>query len=322
VALRIMKSNLPNTRHLATGPTPGLANQGPEKDVRGVSNKKKQNKKAQDDKQPSIPDLPELNGHSYFDTHTHLDQILPRFKVGLDAFPEFSKEYFKNGFDGCVTVSADNNSIQPVRRLLEFDGVYAAFGMHPHVAQKYADEVERELVEAMTLPKTLAWGEIGLDYHYNLSQPEKQREVFARQLQMAVHHGKPLVIHTREAEEDTLRIMKEHVPKDWRVHVHCFTSSLKMAQELLQEWPNLFIGFTGVITFGSSDLADVVRQVPQERFLLETDGPYMTPTPFRGKVCHSGHIPFVAKRVAELKGLPLSDVLKAARENTRRMYGV
>jgi TatD DNase family protein len=133
--------------------------------------------------------------------------------------------------------------------------------------------VEKELAEAMALPKTLAWGEIGLDYHYNLSDPEKQKEVFARQLQMAVQLGKPLVIHTREAEDgtlcstshpppplcgfhladttlgahtDTLKLMKEHVPKGWRVHVHCFTSSLDMAKSLLADWPNLFIGYTGV----------------------------------------------------------------------------
>ncbi|ELR12394.1 hydrolase, TatD family protein [Acanthamoeba castellanii str. Neff] len=256
----------------------------------------------------------------YFDTHTHLDQILPRFKVELEGFPAFRGEYFRNGFGGCVTVSADVGSIEPVRQLLHFDDVYAAFGIHPHVT--YTDEVERELVEAMALPKTLAWGEIGLDYHYNLSDPATQRQVFARQIQLAVQHNKPLVIHTREAEEDTLKIMKEHVPKEWRVHVHCFTSSLDMAKSLLDEWPNLFIGYTGVITFGASDLSEVVRHVPLERILLETDGPYMTPAPYRGKVCHSGHVPFIAKKVGELKGMPLAQVLQAARDNTRRMYGV
>lgn len=196
-------------------------------------------------------------------------------------------------------------------------------------AQTYTDEVEKELVEAMGLPKTLAWGEIGLDYHYNLSDPEKQREVFARQIQLAVQHNKPLVIHTREAEEGAHHVracgwlssgdsprMHRHISDNEAacakglagarplLHVvpgHGQVASQRMAQPLHRlhwgsspsrpaksttelEGVRLYLKLTippQVITFGSGELTEVVRHVPLERILLETDGPYMTPAPFR-----------------------------------------
>eukprot|EP01089_Gocevia_fonbrunei_P020449 TRINITY_DN7633_c0_g1_i2.p1 TRINITY_DN7633_c0_g1~~TRINITY_DN7633_c0_g1_i2.p1 ORF type:complete len:194 (+),score=29.73 TRINITY_DN7633_c0_g1_i2:41-583(+) len=175
----------------------------------------------------------------------------------------------------------------------------------------------------MSNAKVVAWGEIGLDYHYDLSDRETQKKVFSQQISKAIELKKPLVIHTREAEEDTYTIMKELVPKDWNIHIHCFTSSKPFAEKLLSEWDNLFIGFTGVITFGTAqNVRDVCKIVPLDRFLLETDGPYMAPTPFRGKTCHSGHIPYIAKKIAEVKEIPIEKVFEEALKNTKRMYGI
>jgi len=265
----------------------------------------------------------------YWDAHIHIEYVLEKLKVPLHDFLTWRDEHFKDGFEGCITVCCESKSIVPVTKLLELENdaehpkLYAAFGMHPHNAKEYTDQLEDQLVAAMSLPRSVAWGECGLDYHYNFSPPEKQKEVFARQLQKAVQLGKPIVIHTREAEEDTLQIMRQCVPADWRVHAHCFTSSTRMAETLLREWSNLYIGFTGVITFGNAQgVREACEAVSLNRILLETDGPFMAPAPHRGKVCHSGYIPLIAKKVSEVKKVSVEEVLTVTRENTKAMYGV
>ena len=151
---------------------------------------------------------------------------------------------------------------------------------------------------------------------------EVQWEVFIAQMKMATELDTALVVHTREAEEDTLRLMREHLPRDARVHVHCFTSSLHLARELLESFPNLCIGFTGVVTFKNApEVREVVAATPLDRILLETDGPYMAPVPHRGEPAHPGHVPHIATKIAEVKGCTVEDVFRAARENTRRVYG-
>ena len=150
-----------------------------------------------------------------------------------------------------------------------------------------------------------------------------QREVFARQIDLAVSLKKPLVVHTRFAEDDTLELLEKHLPDSHPVHVHCFTSSNTLAQSLLERFPSLRLGFTGVITFKNApDVQDVVRNTPLDRILLETDSPYMAPEPFRGRIAHPGHVSYVADAVAKLKGVSRAEVLAACRKNTRQIYGI
>ncbi|KAL0056648.1 hypothetical protein AAF712_016745 [Marasmius tenuissimus] len=154
-----------------------------------------------------------------------------------------------------------------------------AMGVHPHNAKEYTDEIEREILEAMSHPRCVCWGEMGLDYHYDNSPREIQQDVFARRLRHAVRLGKPLTIHTREADDDTERILKEIVPKDHRIYVQCFTDTPEFAQRLLSHFPNLYIGITGLITFTTNlKTAQVIRHMnPQPStpsdlwILLETD---------------------------------------------------
>jgi TatD DNase family protein len=269
----------------------------------------------------------------FIDTHCHLDSILA--KLEIPDFAAFKARYLIPGiedsanplpspaFGGCITISCDPDSIGPALDLMRNDGVYGAFGIHPHDAKAYGPELEARLVAAMADPKTVAWGEIGLDYHYNMSPPETQREVFARQIRLGVEHGKPLIIHTREAEADTLEILLREAPRDWKIHVHCFTSSPDMAEKLLAAFPDLCLGLTGIVTFKNAQvLQEVAKTTPLERLLLETDGPYLAPIPFRGKPAHPGHIPYIAMKIAELKGVGVGAVYAAARENTRRIYGI
>ena len=255
----------------------------------------------------------------YIDTHCHLDQILER--TGAASFAALRDAEFGEGFEACVTISCDPDSIGPALALLANDGVYAAFGIHPHDAQHYTPELEARIGEALKHPKCVAYGEIGLDYHYDMSPRDKQAEVFQRQIEIAVAAGKPLIIHTREAEHDTLALMKAHVPREWPVHVHCFTSSQWLASELLAHFPNLCIGFTGIVTFkNSEDLRETARLTPLDRMLVETDGPYLAPVPHRGRPAHCGHIPLVIAKLAEIKGLGEEETAEALRANAKRLY--
>mmetsp|Transcript_26855 Transcript_26855/g.55764 ORF Transcript_26855/g.55764 Transcript_26855/m.55764 type:complete len:437 (-) Transcript_26855:18-1328(-) len=287
----------------------------------------------------------------FVDTHCHLDHILPRlareFQQDVQKArqagsppPQKLKSGFEGwrasldgpmqGYEGCVHVGCTADTLDAGVAFLKHDGVHGAFGIHPLAAGGWSDSVEEKLWSLMGLEKVVAWGECGLDYfdkarRGKLKQPETialQRHVFARQLELAAKAGMPLVVHTRDAEEDTLELMKQHLPAAHPVHVHCFTSSLAMAQELLGHFPRLCLGFTGVVTFSNArEVQEVVRQTPLERLLLETDGPYMAPEPYRGRVAHPGHVAFVAEGVAKVKGLAVEEVFGACRENTRRLYG-
>ncbi|KAJ3513074.1 hypothetical protein NLJ89_g3150 [Agrocybe chaxingu] len=218
-------------------------------------------------------------------------------------------------------------------------GYWFAMGVHPHDAKKYNDRVEKDILEAMAHPRCVAWGEIGLDYHYDHSPRPLQRAVFARQLRQAVRLKKPIVIHTREADGDCERILKAEVPKDTPIHVHCFSDTPEFAACLLEHFPNLYIGITGVITYGTNaNTAAVIQNMvtasapqslnadlsnpptavtasssspssPHLRVLLETDAPFMTPSniyaepALKGKklpISHSAMIPWTAKFVAEV----------------------
>ena len=257
----------------------------------------------------------------FIDTHCHLDMILA--KLGLADYGAFAAACLPADFGGCITISCDPDSIAGTTALLSESRVYGAFGIHPHDAKSYGPELEARLQAALTHPKALAWGKIGLDYHYDFSPREIQRDAFARQIRQGVALGKPLIIHTREAEADTLEILAAEAPREWKIHVHCFTSSPAMAEKLLAGFPNLCLGFTGIVTFKNAlELQDVAKATPLDRLLLETDGPYLAPIPHRGKPAHPGHIPLIAAKIAEIKGIEVGAVFGAARENTRKIYGI
>ncbi|KAJ3108578.1 putative deoxyribonuclease tatdn2 [Phlyctochytrium planicorne] len=241
------------------------------------------------------------------------------------------------------------------RRLVDaFPFMYFTAGVHPHHADYYSPSIEKDILETLKHPRAVALGEIGLDYYRLLVPKERQQEVFIRQIQVAISLGKPIVIHTRDADADTLKIIRTHMPPNHRFHVHCFTSSQQLASALVTEFPNCFIGFTGVLTFNNARNVQALVKVgvvgsqfrhsvvPIERILIETDAPFMVPRNMtvseangeagfqdksgRGsaltKVSHPGMTPYVGLKVAELTGVPFVDAMKIIRENTRRMYGI
>ncbi|KAF5368274.1 hypothetical protein D9615_010374 [Tricholomella constricta] len=297
------------------------------------------------------------------DTHTHLASTYSayrnRYKQGKynDVHEFVKKMYEGRHVDAVVDVWCEapvqkiwrtfaDSAVKPEDRAGIWGGMeyWFVMGVHPHEAKHYNDDVEKDIIEAMSHPRCVGWGEMGLDYHYDNSPRDVQQVVFARQLSQAVRLGKPLTIHTREADADTERILKEQVPKDHPIHVHCFTDSPEFAQRLLDHFPNLYIGITGVITYTTNqDTSTVIRDMVARssspdaplRILLETDAPYMVPAnlythdalkDMKGKlpVCHSAMVPWTAQFVAGVAGDGWTPdrVMREARENARKVYGV
>lgn len=213
-------------------------------------------------------------------------------------------------------------------------------GIHPHEAKDYDDEIEQIIIEAASHPRCVGLGEMGLDYHYSFSPHPIQQAVLEKQIRLALRLNKPLTIHTREAEEDTVRILKELVPKEHKLHIHCFTDSPDMAAQLLDWFPNLYIGVTGVVSYSTNtNTGEVVKTLAGDklRILLETDAPYMVPSniydavpAIKGKrfpVCHTAMLPWTAEFVSSAvinrtEEWTADSVMEVARENARHMYGV
>lgn len=258
----------------------------------------------------------------YVDTHVHLDTLYSKMKKPQDwPFSEF-QQTFPPGFAGCVTVFSDSfdaslNFINQGNPL-----IYGALGIHPHNANVYNDEMEACLREHMKNPRVIALGEIGLDYHYDNSPRDVQKTAFERQCRLAVELGKPIVVHTREAEHDTFEVLERAVPADHKIHIHCYTDTVWLVEQVLAKWKNAYFGFTGVLTFPKGqDVRDACAAVPLNRLLSETDGPFMAPVPRRGKPAHPGMIPFIVQKMAEVKSVDEATAFASLRQNCRDFYG-
>lgn len=265
----------------------------------------------------------------FVDTHIHVDMVLEKMRCDWKSLVHWN---YPENFDGCVAIFSDPTAFSPSFGTwsdhLQDERIFGAFGMHPHNAKYYSDSMEERILKCLEHEKAVALGEIGLDFHYNRSPPDVQRNVFRRQLSLARQLEKPVVIHSRAAEQDTVSILKEILDTNHRIHLHCFNDSASYAKDLMDHFPNLFVGITGAVTFASaSPLRKIIadKVVPLERILLETDGPYMTPTTGGGggrkPACHSGHIPIVAATIAQLLEISLDEVLEQTRANTTQMYG-
>ncbi|XP_063690649.1 putative deoxyribonuclease TATDN2 [Bolinopsis microptera] len=218
--------------------------------------------------------------------------------------------------------------------ILKEDGVWAAFGLHPHNAKMWCPQIERDLIRAASHPKCVAWGEMGLDYGkgYTKASPdviEMQKDAFMAQIKQALKLNKPFVIHARGAEMDAFEIMKTKAPKDHKIHFHCYSGSWKTAEKMMEHFPNMYIGVTGLVTFNSAtNVTDVARKVPLERLLIETDAPYMRPKNANLVDRNSPRSAspsmgiWVAARIAEIRKITLDIVLIQVRKNVANMYGI
>jgi TatD DNase family protein len=250
---------------------------------------------------------------SFIDTHCHLDK--------LDSTPEEAIiEAKQAGVQRMVTISVDEQSMDFVSSMVQqFPEVYGSVGFHPHVAAELTEDLEQKIRKlALEEKKLIAIGETGLDYHYMYSSAEVQQQVFSKQLQLAVELNLPVIMHSREAETDTLNILQE-IPVASLGVAHSFTSSFEMAKTLIEMgW---YIGINGIVTFkNAEDLREVVSWLPLDRLLLETDSPFLAPTPFRGKPNKPAHIPTIATFIAELRGISLEQLSEQTSANAQRLF--
>lgn len=234
------------------------------------------------------------------ETHCHLDY--------LKALPleEIRQKISEAGITKVITIGVDPLNLDKVKELSEScEEVYFTQGIHPHDAKEATDVEFNKIIERSSVKKMVAVGEIGLDYHYNNSPADVQRSVFEKQLQIACDNDLPVVIHTRDADEDTKAILRNFSSKLKRKGVvHSFTSTIELAEFVLNE--GFYLGFNGIITFKKAEnVQEVVKITPSERILFETDSPFLTPVPHRGKENAPYYLPFVAAKIAELKNLDL-----------------
>ncbi|MBE6732749.1 MAG: TatD family deoxyribonuclease [Ruminococcaceae bacterium] len=247
-----------------------------------------------------------------FDTHSHYDA--EQFDGYLD---ELLERLVEHGVSEIITCGCDGESSKQALDIAHrHSHVYAAVGIHPQEVDKatpisYVEELAKD-------EKCVAIGEIGLDYYWVKDNKELQTLIFEKQLELSNKLGLPVSVHDREAHEDTLTLLQKHKPKGV---VHCFSGSPESAREIVKL--GMYIGIGGVATFKNAKrLPEVIESVLLDRILLETDCPYLAPEPFRGKTCHSAMILRTAQRVAEIKGITTEELLKATRENAKRLFNI
>ncbi|WP_026651373.1 TatD family hydrolase [Butyrivibrio proteoclasticus] len=252
-----------------------------------------------------------------FDTHAHYDD--EQFDADREALLSQMKE---NGIERIADIGASMASSKEALLLSEkYDFIYAVVGVHPSEVEELNDDKLEELRIMSRKPKCVAIGEIGLDYHWPEPSRELQQHWFSRQLSLAREEHKPVVIHSREAAEDTLRIMKEQKAEEIGGVVHCFSYSKEIARICADM--GFYIGVGGVITFkNGKKLKETVADLPLDKILLETDCPYLAPEPYRGKRNSSLFLPYVVEAIADIKGISKEEVMDVTYNNALRFYGL
>jgi TatD DNase family protein len=248
------------------------------------------------------------------DSHCHLYGDEYRGKIG-----QVIADARAVGIHAMVNIGADlQSSIGSVALTQEYDCIYATVGVHPHDARDYDKETENTLLSLLDESKVVAVGEIGLDYYRDLSPRPIQKEVFRRQLDIAVEHKKPVVIHTRDAFSDTINIVKEYSARLVGGVFHCFPGTKEEAFEVIDL--GFYIAVGGVITYPKAKMAEMAASVPLQYILLETDCPYLTPVPFRGKTNQPAYISIIRDKLAELQGVSREEVEKTTDRNCQKVY--
>ncbi len=252
----------------------------------------------------------------YFDTHAHYDD---------DWFDEDRTQLLEKKLPDAnvsLVLNAACN-LESSKKCIEFadeyEYFYAAIGIHPSDAQSYSEDAFESLKKLANHSKVKAIGEIGLDYYHTTEFVPEQKIAFRRQMELASELNLPVIIHDREAHADSLSMVKDF-PELTGVF-HCYSGSVEMAEELLKL--SYYISFTGSITFKNARKSpEVIKAVPIEKILIETDAPYLAPVPYRGKRNDSSYLPYVVEVIAELKGMSAEDVARITKENGKRLFNI
>jgi len=248
------------------------------------------------------------------DTHAHLDSSDYNEDRAVVIARTFAEKV------SVITVGVDLSSSKAALKLAQHHRfIWAGAGIHPHEARTFDAQVAKRLRELATDPKVVAIGEIGLDYYRDLSPHSTQRDVFAEQIELANDLDLPVIIHNRESTKDMLAILRAHRPK--RGVIHSFLGDIDLAHEFMKL--GIYLGIGGPLTFKKNDiLRDAVTQIPLNRILLETDCPYLTPVPYRGKRNEPAYVRYVAEEIARVKAIPVENVAATTTENARQLFGI
>lgn len=250
----------------------------------------------------------------FVDSHCHLN-----FHELADNLDEILQNMRRNEVSHALCVGVDIENFPRILALAEqYPNIYASVGVHPD-HESGAEPTQSQLVELACHPKVVALGETGLDYYRLKGDLEWQRERFRTHIRAAIEAGKPLIIHTREAAQDTLRIMKEENAGQVGGVMHCFTENLEVAQAAIAL--GFYISFSGIVTFKSATVVkNVAMEIPLERMLIETDAPYLAPVPYRGKLNQPAYVKHVAEEIAGLRGISLQQVAEATTSNFHTLF--
>jgi TatD DNase family protein len=238
----------------------------------------------------------------FVDSHCHLE--LEEYDEDRESVIELAR---KSGISHMVTVATEERYFRKVIELAEsFSTVYAVLGVHPHNAESYSDALEDVIRGYLSHPKIVGYGEIGLDFYRDYAPRATQMEVFRRQIEVGRAAHLPLIIHSRNAREETLDVLREAGLEDHKTIIHCYSYDLNTARTLLDM--GMYLSVPGTITYKSSNLPEVVRYVPLDRLLSETDAPFLTPQPYRGKRNQPAFVKLVVEEIARLRGMSVEEV--------------
>ena len=262
-------------------------------------------------KKPPIP----VFKHPIIETHCHLDYL------EAQALEQVLEAAHAVNVERIITIGVSPDNLSKVMDLAKhYAQVWGTQGIHPHDAKEYTADVEQHIRTNAQHPKILAIGEIGLDYHYDHSDRAKQRQAFESQLQIAIDLNLPVVIHTREADEDTAAILKNFIPQmKQRGVIHSFTSGKALAEYCLSE--GFCLGFNGISTFKPAEnVREIIALTPVDKILFETDAPYLTPVPYRGQTNEPKYLPFIVEKVAAVKEIAIEELLPQVWKNSVELF--
>lgn len=254
----------------------------------------------------------------YIDTHAHL--TFPEFQIDL---PEVIRRAKEANIEAIVNIALDDEATSKSIKMAEEypDFIFNAVGLHPHDASQWNAETYDKLKEITEKNKIVAIGETGLDYHYKLSPIEQQQMVFRKLLRLAQELDVPAVIHSREAAEDTIKIIREENRGNLKGVMHCFSGDMDLGRWTLDM--GLYISFTGNITFPKANIVrEAAKQIPLDRLMIETDCPFLAPQEFRGKRNEPAYVIKVAEKIAEIKSLSLEEIAMATTRNAIKLFGI
>lgn len=248
----------------------------------------------------------------FTDTHCHI------YKEYYENIEEVLKNAKKSNVNRMINNGCDKKSNEEVLELTKnYENIYGAIGIHPENIEEYKEEDLKWIEENLKQSKIIAIGEIGLDYHYTKENKTEQIKLLERQLKIAERYHLPVIIHSREATEDTINTLKKY--KVTGV-IHSFSGSLETAKIYIKM--GYLLGINGVITFKNSKLKEVIKEIPLENIILETDSPYLTPEPFRGKKNEPARIKEIAEFICDLKGISLEDLATITNHNIKRIFDI